>query len=227
MPQKKLDSKTRQLLITLLLSCLVSVALYIVRSVASGNNRYWFLNWNLALAWLPLLFAWLLGQRLKTKSWSTWQNLLLTFLWLGFLPNSFYIVSDFIHLRNTYEISLLYDVVMFVSFAWNGYVLGFIGVYLVHLELLKKIRRRNAHTIIGLVLLACGFAIYLGRYQRWNTWDVLVNPAGLLFDVSDRFINPVAYPQMFTTTLMFFVLLVSMYAFLWRVSQILNSEKHL
>jgi uncharacterized membrane protein len=61
------------------------------------------------------------------------------------------------------------------------------------------------------VLLLCSFAIYLGRYLRWNSWDVLFNPAGLVFDVSEPFINPTSHPQVFTTTLMFFVLLASIY----------------
>lgn len=228
MPRKKrVDTSwqlTRQLAVTLALSSGISVLLYVVRAVASDSDRYWFLNWNLVLAWLPLLFAWLLKERLKTTLWFTWQNIGLTLLWLGFLPNSFYLVSDFIHLRSTGEVSLLYDVVLFVSFAWNGYVIGFSSLYIVHKELLKKLRDRNAHLIVGTVLLLCGYAIYLGRYLRWNTWDVLVNPAGLLFDVSDRFINPISNPQMFTTTAMFFVLLVSMYGFVWHASRILNSQ---
>jgi uncharacterized membrane protein len=52
----------------------------------------------------------------------------------------------------------------------------------------------------------------MGRYLRWNSWDVLFNPAGLIFDVSEPFVNPAGHPQVFTTTLMFFVLLGSIYA---------------
>lgn len=225
MSKLRLPDRSRQLAVTLIASSLVSILLYVIRSIAGDSDRYWFLNWNLLLAWPPLLLAWWLKERLRTQSWLTWRNLLLTVLWLGFLPNSFYIVSDFIHLHETREVSLLYDVVMFVSFTWNGYILGFASLYLVHQQLLRRIRRRDAHLLIGIVLLLCGYAIYLGRYLRWNTWDVLVNPAGLLFDVSDRFINPAARPQMFTTTLMFFVLLASIYAFIYRIIAIIFPGK--
>lgn len=225
MPQIKLPEKSKQLALTLLLSSLISVALYIIRMAAGESNRYWFLNWNLLLAWVPLVLAWLLKERLKQSSWLSWRNLLLTALWLGFLPNSFYIVSDFIHLHSSGEVSLLYDIVVFVSFTWNGFVLGFASLYLIHQQLLRKIRRRDAHVLIGVILLLCGYAIYLGRYLRWNTWDVLVNPAGLLFDVSERLINPAARPQMFATTAMFFVLLTSMYAFIYRVITIVFPRK--
>lgn len=213
------------LLVTVLLSSLFSVGLFAVRAIAGESDRYWFLNWNLLLAWLPLLFALALRRRLRTNPWLSWRSLVLTLLWLGFLPNSFYLVSDFIHLHESGEVSLLYDIVLFMSFTLNGFMLGFSSVYLVHKELLKKIRRRDTHLIIAAVLLLSSFAIYLGRYQRWNTWDVLVNPAGLLFSVSDRFINSGNNPQMFTTTLMFFALLASIYALIWRVSTILSLNR--
>jgi len=215
----------QQLLATFGLSSLVSVGLFSVRVLASQNTRYWFLLWNLALAWLPLLFAWWLNRRLREQPWISWQPLLLTALWLGFLPNSFYIVSDLIHLRSTGEVSQLFDVVMFVSFVWNGYLLGFTSVYFVHRELLDRMRAQYAHLVIGIVLLLCSFAIYLGRYLRWNTWDVLINPAGLLFDVSDRLIFPTYYPQTFTTTATFFVLLASIYAVVWQMVHILRDHQ--
>lgn len=144
-------------------------------------------------------------------------NLALTFLWLAFLPNSFYIVTDFIHLHATGEVGLLYDIVMLSSFIFNGFVVGFMSLYMVHRELLLRVRRRDAHAVMGSVLLVCSFAIYLGRYMRWNTWDVLVNPAGILFDVSDYLINPAAKPQVFVTTITFFALLGSMYIVSWQL----------
>lgn len=174
------------------------------------------------MAWVPLVFGVILFERLKKSSWLTWQNLLLTVLWLIFLPNSFYMVSDAIHLNNTGEISLLFDVAMFVSFAWNGLLLGFISVFAVHNQLLKRMPAKAAHITISFVLLACSFAIYLGRYSRWNTWDILTNPAGLLFDVSDRFINPGAHPLTYSTTATMFVLLAGIYFITWKLVKLIR-----
>ncbi|HSX23761.1 MAG TPA: DUF1361 domain-containing protein, partial [Candidatus Saccharimonadales bacterium] len=72
----------------------------------------------------------------------------------------------------------------------------------------------------GIVVITCvfaliSFAIYLGRSLRWNTWDLLVNPAGLLFDISERVLHPLSHPQVFVTTLTFFVLLTSIYLVVW------------
>jgi uncharacterized membrane protein len=199
----------------IVISNAVSIGLIAVRFMASTNYRYWFLLWNLFLAWLPLLFAWLFHRTVRQGRLWHWKTLALLAAWLGFLPNSFYILSDFVHLRATYEVSLLFDVVMFSSFVWNGFLAGFMATFVVHEELRRRMVGRRADMVIGIVLFLCSFAIYLGRFLRWNTWDVIFNPAGLLFDVSDRIINPGSYPRTFATTGTFFVLLAGMYTVIW------------
>jgi uncharacterized membrane protein len=212
----KVWTARQRLMLALGVSSFISVGLFVTRALQYETSRYIFLNWNLFLAWLPLAFAWWLYSYVQKNRWVSWQGVVLTLLWLGFLPNSFYLVSDLIHLQTTQASNGLYDVVMLMSFAWNGLVLGFFSLFLTHQLLLKRLQPRVAHSIIASVLLVCSFAIYLGRYLRWSTWDVLVNPAGVLFDVSDRFINPVSHGQTFGTTLTFFLLLGSMYLVIWQ-----------
>lgn len=137
--------------------------------------------------------------------------MVLTALWLGFLPNSFYLVSDFIHLKDTGEVSVLFDAVLLMSFAWNGLLLGFTAVYMVHVELLKRMPKRQVVQLIAITFILCSFAIYLGRYLAWNTWDILVNPAGILFDLSERVVEPTSYPNTFTTTGLFTITLSTTY----------------
>ncbi len=208
---------TKQLGWSLGVASLVSVGFWVVAAISQHRLYEWYLNWNLFLAWLPLWFAALLTRMLRHKPWSSWEGLGLTFLWLVFLPNSFYMVSDFIHLREVPANAVLYDAVMFVSFIFCGATVGFLSLYLVHEQLRKRLPSRQASPLISAVLLICSFAIYLGRNLRWNSWDVLVNPAGLLFDVSDRILHPTAHPQTFTITLSFFVLLVTFYALVWQI----------
>src|SRR5688572_21241279 len=95
----------------LIVSNLVSALLLLIRIEQSQTTRYWFLLWNLVLAWIPLGVAVLLKERLHKTRWLTWQNILLSVLWLGFLPNSFYLVSDLIHLHSSGEVSILFDAV--------------------------------------------------------------------------------------------------------------------
>lgn len=209
---------------TLCASSLVSGLLLVVRMIVAGNNRFSFMMWNLLLAWLPVLFA--LGFRLNSSKQrlQSWQNLGLLFLWLGFLPNSFYLMSDLIHLQSSGEASILYDIAMMMSFIINGLILGYISVYIVHNQLLKKLPERTVLAFLGFVFMACGFAIYLGRYLRWNTWDIILNPAGLLFDISERVVNPVLHIQTYIVTLTFFVLLSGTYAVVYQLTKILSSN---
>lgn len=209
--EKLLSGRYRVLILALVYSNAVSLFLFFLRVLGSEGVRFWFLFWNLALAWVPLLFAWLLTTRLRSSGLKTIPNTLLGLGWLVFLPNSFYILSDLIHVHLTGEVNILFDVVLFMSCIFNAYVFGYLSLLLIHRELLQRLKPRMAHTVVGVVLLACSFAVYLGRYLRWNSWDVLIQPFALLFDISDRVVNPAAYPQTFVTTLTFFLLLSSMY----------------
>src|SRR6185436_16934203 len=117
---------------------LLSVFLYIVCARYYGAGPFWFLNWNLILAWLPLIFAWLLVDHLKKGRWASWAGGGLTLLWLAFLPNSFYLITDFIHLGYANPARLLYYVMMLFAFSLSGLFLGFVSLYLVHRELIKR-----------------------------------------------------------------------------------------
>lgn len=202
----------------------VSLLLLGVRMLASGSNIFWFLAWNLFLAWLPLIFA--LGLRLHlSKNHSIeWKSVMLFVLWLGFLPNSFYIMSDLIHLQSSGDVAILYDIAMMMSFIINGLILGYLSVYIVHVQVAKRLKRNQTWLIILLVFLSCGFAIYLGRYLRWNTWDILLNPAGILFDLSERIVNPVLHAEAYYITFVFFVLLTSTYAIIYQLVKLLSAN---
>jgi uncharacterized membrane protein len=202
-------------------SALMSLCLFVYAVVFKSGSYYFYLIWNLFLAALPLLFAVLLVRISQRGAWSSWKGIGLTLLWLGFLPNSFYMVTDYIHLQEIGAHDLLYYVVMFTSFILSGLLFGYTSLYLVHLELRKRLPTTAvARSLLGLIVL-CSFAIYLGRDLRWNTWDILLNPGGLLFDISERFLSPAGYPDMFETTASFTVLISGTYFVIWRFSQAL------
>jgi uncharacterized membrane protein len=217
MKRKMLSRVDQEVLATLLISSLVSLGLLVIRILVTGTMRLSFLAWNLILAWLPLIFAWWLRQRLSRKRPLIWQDVLIGFAWLGFLPNSFYLITDLIHLQSSGEVGLLYDTAMITSFVINGLLLGYVSLFIVHQITKRYLRRRDAYIFAQFALLLSAFAIYLGRYLRWNTWDVVINPAGLLFDVSDRIINPGSHMLTFVVTSTFFVVLGSTYAVVYRL----------
>ncbi len=209
-------------MLTLVLSSMVSFGYLIVHIIDTHSFIYWYLGWNLLLAWIPIIVAGWLLISLRKYPWLNWRPMLLTAIWLGFLPNSFYLASDLVHLQDVATNHLLFDSVMLLSFAINGLILGYVSLYIVHLQLLKRLDRKSATELIGLVLLLCSFAIYLGRDLRWNSWDLLVNPVGILFDVSNQFISPFGHIQALTTTIMYLALLSSLYIVFWRLMKLLR-----
>lgn len=212
----------RQFLLTLGAAIAVSAGLFAYGAYHTRSLAYSYLLWNVFLATLPLLFALRLVHVLGYKRWSSWEPTLWTLLWLLFLPNSFYMVSDFIHLREVSADNILYDAVMFSSFIYVGLLLGFCSLYAIHHELRRRLRPVASAAWVGLTLLICSFAIYIGRDLRWNSWDVIFNPGGLLFDVSDRLLRPEAYPGMIVTVVSFFALLASLYAIVWSTAKALR-----
>lgn len=194
---------------------LLCVGLFLFRVVATGTTHFLFVPENLVLAWLSLFFAWLLVTELKIKRWLSWQNVSLSILWLVFLPNAWYVLTDFIHVRPRGEISQLYDIVMMSTLVLCGFILGFTGLYLVHLQFKKRLGGRVSAEMVGAIILVSSFAIYLGRDLRWNSWDVITNPSGIILNVSDRVLDPFGHPRALNVTGLFFVLLSTIYLAIW------------
>lgn len=182
----------------------LSVGLYLLRVLITGSSRFLFLNWNLLLAWLPLVAAWLLSTHLKAGRWLSWQAIALTVLWLGLLPNSFYLMTDLIHLKSSSSQNLLFDAVMLMAFALSGLMLGLVSAYMMHKLLRKRLGRKYGWLAIHACLLLSSFAIYLGRYLGWNSWDLLINPFYILLDLTGRLTDTEDLGMTIRTTILFF-----------------------
>jgi uncharacterized membrane protein len=151
------------------------IGLELVREHRYGAYDFRFLVWNLILAWIPLLLALLVYDRYRRG-----RSLLVLApalaLWLLFLPNAPYIVTDFVHLSADSPAPLWLDGVEVSAFAWTGMLLGFVSLYLVH-----AVARHRLGTVpswIGVfgALALVSVGVYLGRVKRWNSWDLLTQP---------------------------------------------------
>jgi uncharacterized membrane protein len=191
------------------------ITFFAYRVFISGTWRYSFIFSNLILAWAGLAFGWLLAGRVKNNTWISWGSLGLTVLWLAFLPNTWYVLTDFLHVIPTGEVSEIYDIVLIGTLVINGFILGFTSLYLVHRQIIKRMGENQSLLLIAIVILLSSFAIYLGRNLRWNSWDVLANPSGVILSVSDRIVDPFGHPRALNVTGLFFVLLSSIYFSIW------------
>jgi uncharacterized membrane protein len=166
-------------LFSLALASALCVALLVARWVYSDPGAYRFLAWNLFLAWIPLLAAAAVydmhrrGARIR-------RLLPLGFLWLLFLPNAPYLLTDLIHLGSRSDAPLWVDLVLFSAFAWTGTLLGFLSLYLMQVVVGRLVGSVGTWAFVGASLLATAFGIYLGRSLRWDSWALITNPGPLL-----------------------------------------------
>ena len=107
-----------------------AVGLVALRYGLSGSGQYLGLCWNLVLAWVPLAFALLAYDRDRRRGRGGFALFAPLLLWLAFLPNAPYLVTDFVHLRDETTMPVWFDVALLSSFAWIGLLLGFVSVYL-------------------------------------------------------------------------------------------------
>lgn len=186
-------------------------AFSIFRIIWTTESTYLFLNWNLFLAFVPWALSSLLIVFPKLQS-----RPLLVFgvlgSWLLFFPNAPYILTDLFHLRlHGNAMPSWFDLILILSFAWTGLIFGFTSLWDIEKVLQKYMKPIYIPILSSALLFLCSFGIYLGRYLRWNSWDIIRQPLALVYDVSNRFINPIEHPRAWGLTIFMGVMLNMMY----------------
>ncbi len=210
-----LSQKVRDLapeLLALCASSALSIALLAVRMYYTGRITYVFLAWNLILAWIPLLCAGTAFVISRRRGVLSLPLLPLLALWLLFFPNSPYILTDLLHLAPRDGAPHWYDLVLILSFTWSGLMLGFTSLWLVQMMVSDSFGRLVGWLVVFGTLGAGAFGIYLGRFLRWNSWDIIAQPQALLSDVLTRLANPFDHPRTLAVTLLLTSFLTIAYA---------------
>lgn len=164
-----------------------------------------FLVWNLFLAFVPLGVAWYLqhrGTRLNSIS-----KYALLVLWLLFLPNAPYVITDVIHLSYSPSNWLIYDGITIAAFAFLSLYFGFQSLIEVRKLFKTELAESWLNTLTAGVLILCGFGIYLGRVVRFNSWDLITNPLDLFSTIGHYLINPIENKSVWLFTIGFGIFL--------------------
>lgn len=173
-------------------------ALLAVRIARSHTLAYGFLVWNLFLAFIPALAAMLfvyVRSRFARAAWFV--------VWLGFLPNAPYIATDFIHLRTRPPVPLWFDVALLLSCAATGILFAFTSVADVQSVIAARWGKRIAWTFALAVLVLCGFGIYLGRFLRWNSWELATEPFAKMAYLAGSAAHPMSHPRTIAVTVIY------------------------
>lgn len=177
------------------------ILLVFFRIFKTGSPHFIFLIWNLMLAGIPWILSTLLILYPKIRK----RIIVLIFigiLWILFIPNAFYILTDLFHLNYQNRAPVWYDLILIFSFAWAGILLGFSSLKDIEQVLSERINGKFIPFILSGLLFLSAFGIYLGRFLRWNSWNIINRPGELLFDIKERFENPMDHPGTWGMTIL-------------------------
>lgn len=149
-----------------------------------------------------MFMALLLYNLRQQRANALWQMLLFA-SWLLFFPNAMYLVTDLFHLKMRLPVPKWFDMLILFSAAWNGMYLGFKSLTIIQGIFEKMFNRLTSNLLAMGCLFLAGYGIFLGRYLRFNSWDVLSNPFSLMADIAEHLIKPHHHLFMYGFVLLF------------------------
>lgn len=183
----------------------------------SGSSHFFFLNWNLFLAGIPLLCS---GLLLHNNHITKAKVLFLLPMWMIFFPNAPYILTDLFHLNKINSMPQWFDLIMILLYAWTGLFAGFKSLQDIQCLLAKFMTKRRSMVIVVLLLFVAAFGVCIGRFERWNSWDLLLQPHAVLHDIAEKFTDPMGHLPTWGVTL----LLGTLLNVIWFSIRLMQSE---
>lgn len=204
-------------------ACLACMLLVLARVAYSDSTRHTGLIWNLFLAWIPFILAYFAHSISWRRAWLFVALPFIAFLWLIFFPNAPYMLTDLQDLaRGTTGAPLWYDVIIVGWCSWTGTMLGVVSLYLMQDIVLRRFGRTIGWFFVFAISAASSFGMYIGRFVRLNSWDILQNPAETTMDILGLVIDPSMRLLAFTILYTFFFLLI--FLLLYSFSHMLTEQ---
>lgn len=193
------------------LSTLLALGTLAARMYLTRSWDHSHMVWNLGLAWVPYLCSlWMASiHRRHPRRW--WALVPLGVLWLAFFPNAPYLVTDLWHLWERPPVPLWYDLGLLVAFAWTGCFLAVASLRTVQMQVKAFLGWAASWIFVAGTIGLSGLGVYLGRFMRWNSWDLALRPRSVMADVLPWLIDPLSHRQPYGVTVMFAALLLVCY----------------
>jgi uncharacterized membrane protein len=191
----------------------------LVRFIYTGKYAFIFLVWNLFLAWIPFMIS---GLFKKIINADKWKQVIVFVTWLLFFPNALYIVTDLIHLEQETSVPKWYDAILLFSSSAIGVIMAFVSLLRIEKFMVHKFNHRSVELIVFAILFLGSFGVYLGRFLRWNSWDIISNPLGLMSSVGQRFVFPLQHSQTWGITIILTTTFYLLYLMIKKLPGYLN-----
>ncbi len=178
----------------------LAIILNLLRVLIFQSTYFLYLLFNIALSTLPFLVSSLIYYFYQHNKLDTTKKILLGILWLLLLPNAPYIVTDIVHVTRTHGGLPIYDTFLLFACAWVGLLFGFYSILYIEKILRSKYSNKQVSIAVASVILFSSFGIYLGRFLRFNSWDILVNPIFFFKNLFEIFSHPTIYLDVYLFT---------------------------
>lgn len=158
----------------------LAITLLLLRIKITNSTYLLFLIWNLFLAYIPYILSSSIYKNFFNTSKKI-QNSFYGLVWLLFIPNSFYILTDFTHLhfKTTFQFSL--DMLIISGFSFVGFYVGLLSIHTIRQLVIAKYGNTKGNIFILIISFLSAFGIYLGRVLRFNSWDIISKPIQLAY----------------------------------------------
>ena len=186
-----------KILSLLTMSMVLSIVLLMIRMKLHHSFYLLFLVWNLFLAIIPYAITTALTSASKVNKF---VFLIWFSVWLLFLPNAPYIVTDLLHLMNSKSHLMWLDILVILSFAFNGLILFFLSLSDMEKYLKRFIPKAFIFPSMLCIFGLTAFGIYLGRFLRYNSWEIINEPLMIFSDIFRILFEPNTEAWIFTLT---------------------------
>ncbi|MBN8655366.1 MAG: DUF1361 domain-containing protein [Anaerolineae bacterium] len=205
-------------------ACAACIVLVGARVAYTDSTRHTGLIWNLFLAWIPFILSYLAHILSWKRLWVYLAIPFVAFLWLLFFPNAPYMLTDLQDLARgaSQDAPLWYDVIIVVWCSWTGTLLGVISLYLMQDIIARTFNRWVGWAFVFVISGLSSFGVYIGRFVRLNSWDILQDPAETAITILGIVIDPTRRLAAFTLAYTFFFLFI--FLLLYSFSHMLQEQ---
>jgi len=199
--------KTNAMERMLLISISFTLLLVTVRIIYTQDLMYVFYYWNIFLAIIPYCCSRLLNKKQSVN----FKTVCILAVWLLFFPNAPYIITDIFHFEKRPPIPFWFDLTIVVTGAWNGLLLGILSLMQVEKWLSGKLSRKLLRIFVLLCIALSGYGVYIGRFLRYNSWDILTRPLVIIYSFGNQIIHPHQHIGVWSFTVVFSLMMVIIY----------------
>ena len=212
--KSRIISIPREISVLLILVVFLSLA----KIVIFNSLSLLYLLWNIFLAVIPFVISSVLLWYRNNKKLTKATFLIGGLLWILILPNAPYIVTDMVHVNHGHTVSVLYDTFLLFSSACVGLLLSMYSISHIERIIRSKYSKNITLSIVFCIILVTSFGMYLGRFLRFNSWDVFSNSSFLFKEIWNIVSKPAVNLDAYFFTGLSFVF-ISMAYIAWKYTQ--------